>query len=150
MESLRSLTRPLPRAVGLSRRTLCTLALRQSPPAQAVVPCGRVIQLLGQRRAASLCGPHGLRVTGTLLPALQLGRGSRGKLGSRRLLLSALAPGPLLNPTPRCSVGSHSLCAEIYFFQSMYPLPLQAFMPVPSCCGKRVGWAHAQRRDRGL
>uniref|UniRef100_A0A8C7AMR0 Magnesium transporter n=1 Tax=Neovison vison TaxID=452646 RepID=A0A8C7AMR0_NEOVI len=64
MEFLRSLSRLLPRVVGLPRRTLCTLARSLTPGARPVVVCGRATQLLRQSRAAPLCASIRLRVAG--------------------------------------------------------------------------------------
>ncbi|XP_025710598.1 magnesium transporter MRS2 homolog, mitochondrial-like [Callorhinus ursinus] len=64
MEYLRSLSRPLPSAVGLPRRTLCTLVQGLTPGARSVAACRRAAQLLGQSRAAPLCEPRRPRVAG--------------------------------------------------------------------------------------
>ncbi|XP_073733748.1 magnesium transporter MRS2 homolog, mitochondrial isoform X2 [Callorhinus ursinus] len=64
MEYLRSLSRLLPSAVGLPRRTLCTLGQGLTPGARSVAACGRAAQLLGQSRAAPLCEPRRPRVAG--------------------------------------------------------------------------------------
>uniref|UniRef100_G1DFS1 Magnesium transporter n=1 Tax=Capra hircus TaxID=9925 RepID=G1DFS1_CAPHI len=66
MECLRSLAQLLPRAVGLARRTLCALALGLTPGTRPVVAYGRVTDLLGRRRAAPLCWPRRLPVTGEI------------------------------------------------------------------------------------
>ncbi|KAJ1068744.1 PREDICTED: magnesium transporter MRS2 homolog, mitochondrial isoform X1 [Capra hircus] len=66
MECLRSLAQLLPRAVGLPRRTLCALALGLTPGTRPVVAYGRVTELLGRRRAAPLCWPRRLPVTGEI------------------------------------------------------------------------------------
>uniref|UniRef100_A0A8C6DMG8 Magnesium transporter n=1 Tax=Moschus moschiferus TaxID=68415 RepID=A0A8C6DMG8_MOSMO len=66
MECLRSLAQLLPRAVGLPRRTLCALALGLPPGTRPVVAYGRATELLGRRRAAPLCGPRRLPVTGEI------------------------------------------------------------------------------------
>ncbi|XP_004406540.1 PREDICTED: magnesium transporter MRS2 homolog, mitochondrial isoform X2 [Odobenus rosmarus divergens] len=64
MEYLRSLSRLLPSAVGLPRRTLCTLVQGLTPGARSVAACSRAAQLLGQSRAAPLCKPRRPRVAG--------------------------------------------------------------------------------------
>lgn len=64
MECLRSLAQLLPRGVGLPRRTLCALALGLTPVTRPVVAYGRATELLGGRRAAPLCWPRRLPVTG--------------------------------------------------------------------------------------
>ncbi|XP_068850169.1 magnesium transporter MRS2 homolog, mitochondrial isoform X3 [Capricornis sumatraensis] len=66
MECLRSLAQLLPRAVGLPRRTLCALALGLTSGTRPVVAYGRVTELLGRRRAAPLCWPRRLPVTGEI------------------------------------------------------------------------------------
>lgn len=92
MECLRSLAQLLPRGVGLPRRTLCALALGLTPVTRPVVAYGRATELLGGRRAAPLCWPRRLPVTGTVLPALQF-----------REAGLAVTPGP--DPTARAHVA---------------------------------------------
>uniref|UniRef100_A0A2K5QN55 Magnesium transporter n=1 Tax=Cebus imitator TaxID=2715852 RepID=A0A2K5QN55_CEBIM len=64
MECLRSLPCLLPRAVGLPRRKLCTLALDLTSVARPVAACCRAADLVGKSRAAQLCGPGRLRMAG--------------------------------------------------------------------------------------
>ncbi|XP_065768492.1 magnesium transporter MRS2 homolog, mitochondrial isoform X2 [Muntiacus reevesi] len=66
MECLRSLAQLLPRVVGLPRRSLCALALGLTPVTRPVVAYGRATELLGRRRAAPLCWPRRLPVTGEI------------------------------------------------------------------------------------
>ncbi|KAG8520359.1 Magnesium transporter MRS2, mitochondrial, partial [Galemys pyrenaicus] len=68
MDCLRSLTRSLPLAAGLPRRTLCALALSLTPVTRPVAARGRAAGLLERSRAAPRCAPHRLRVAGTDLP----------------------------------------------------------------------------------
>lgn len=91
MEFLRSLSRLLPRVVGLPRRTLCTLARSLTPGARPVVVCGRATQLLRQSRAAPLCASIRLRVAGTALPAPQPGT---------QVLRCPQGPDPTARPHP--------------------------------------------------
>lgn len=115
MECLRSLAQLLPRAVGLPRRTLCALALGLTPGTRPVVAYGRVTELLGRRRAAPLCWPRRLPVTGTALPALQL-----------RDAGPAVIPGP--DPTARAHVAVAARPAVCSV------LGLQVRPCAPRCC----------------
>ncbi|XP_020767977.2 magnesium transporter MRS2 homolog, mitochondrial-like [Odocoileus virginianus] len=66
MECLRSLAQLLPHVVGLPRRSLCALALGLTPGTRPVVAYGRATELLGRRRAAPLCWPRRLPMTGEI------------------------------------------------------------------------------------
>ncbi|XP_072669991.1 magnesium transporter MRS2 homolog, mitochondrial isoform X2 [Canis lupus baileyi] len=66
MECLRSLSRLLPSAAGLPRRTLCAPALGLTPGARPGSACGPAALLLGGTRAAPLCEPQRPRVAGEM------------------------------------------------------------------------------------
>uniref|UniRef100_A0A7N5P1J5 Magnesium transporter n=1 Tax=Ailuropoda melanoleuca TaxID=9646 RepID=A0A7N5P1J5_AILME len=66
MECLQSLSRLLPIALGLPRRTLCTVFQGLTPGSRPVAACGCPAQLLGQTRAAPLCEPRRPRVAGEM------------------------------------------------------------------------------------
>ncbi|XP_070312319.1 magnesium transporter MRS2 homolog, mitochondrial isoform X1 [Odocoileus virginianus] len=66
MECLRSLAQLLPHVVGLPRRSLCALALGLTPGTRPFVAYSRATELLGRRRAAPLCWPRRLPVTGEI------------------------------------------------------------------------------------
>ncbi|XP_006888715.1 PREDICTED: magnesium transporter MRS2 homolog, mitochondrial isoform X3 [Elephantulus edwardii] len=64
MKCLQSLSRLLPHAVVLPRRTLCALALGPTPVTLRVVGSGLAAELPGRSRVAQLCRPRRFRVAG--------------------------------------------------------------------------------------